>query len=218
MNGNSNHDGSHALDCQQSAPDTVPTTNEYAEAPPSSSRPGSSFPRQHSLVGSYPRTSFAGSRNTLHLGQTEALARPVNPHAITSIERNQAVQDELNLLVDNKIICRSERRSSPNLRGSASRKSVTSSSQRPSSASATALHGRDIFSGRDAISEGGSDNVAGQYGGTSSDVATESSPLLSRNFSPSSQDTVDRIDEIWDQAVIAGKIQTSWTRETKVLT
>ncbi|KAI5281246.1 hypothetical protein KEM52_003939, partial [Ascosphaera acerosa] len=81
----------------------------------------SSFPRTHSLVGSYPRTSFAGSRASLYLnlqapiadkgvaagpgsappGSSFSSAKTVA--VLSDRERSQILRDELALLADNNI-------------------------------------------------------------------------------------------------------------------
>lgn len=224
MAGPSSHLHVPDYNCPTSAPDTTSFLNDEAESSsaPRPTRPGaSSFPRRHSLVGSFPRTSFAGSRNTLHLGHTDVLPRPLTPTAVSDRERNQAVQDELDLLVDNNIIPRSKHRSNSRLRSSASKKTAGSSD-------VTGFRGREGSEGRATnfshpngamTSEGRYDeeNDSAHLKATSPQNVTETSPLLARNLSTSSQDSDDRIDEIWDQAVMAGKIQTSWVRESVVL-
>ncbi|KAI5299847.1 hypothetical protein KEM56_002918, partial [Ascosphaera pollenicola] len=200
------------LNRQTSAPDTVPVIDDEAGSFLIPRLMASSFPRRHSLVGSFPRTSFAGSRNTSHLGHTEVL-----PTAVSERERNQAVQDERDLLVDNNIIPRSQR-SSSHLRNPASKKPVGPSG-------VTGVRGRKGSDGRSTVpsqhhgimtSQGRYDeeNGLGHLEAASPQDVTETSPLLSCNLSTSSQDSDDRIDEIWDQAVMAGKIQTSWVRES----
>ena len=153
----------------------------------------------YSMVGSYRRPSYtgAGSRAT------------VTPHGLSEVnwtptkrERAQARRQERSLLRDNNIIPPKHPQKSDEL---------SSSFGRRFSAFLT-IPGGDAKvrrPGEAAAPEGPDGEPA---------VPTETAPLLGNPELPyGGQDEAENIDKKWEEAVIEGKIQTTWQREAKVI-
>ena len=154
---------------------------------------------QVSMVGSYRRPSFAGagSRATVGTGFQNTTRTP------TKGERKEAREAERSLLRDNQIIPPKHPRSEPSDRSLGRRLSrhLLRSTSREAS---VAEEQGEIISPR--ISQEGNS------------AATEQSPLLDDSGLPyGGQDNPENLDKKWEQAVIEGKIKTTWQREAKVI-
>lgn len=146
-----------------------------------------------SMVGSYRRPSFtaAGSRPTAVIRPHSSNRNP------TKAERHEAWKEERNLLRDNNIIS-----SKHPQEGEGSKSRVHRVSQ------------HFVSAGVVRPEEGG---LGGQLDGSGS-AASDTTPLLGNPELPhGSQHTHGNLDKAWEEAVMAGKIKTTWRRETKVL-
>ena len=159
-------------------------------------RMGTHGSANHSMIDSYRRQSFAaaGARAMVAPGLQTA---PRNP---TRTERREALREERSLLRDNNVIPPKHPQSS-----------------------------RDSHPIRGAWSQylpslgipGGNRKVTVEEGlakdGSRGD-RTEEAPLLGDPDLPyGGKDSPDDIDEQWEEAVMSGRIQTTWQREAKVL-
>ncbi|KAL9098619.1 MAG: hypothetical protein Q9163_005754 [Psora crenata] len=150
---------------------------------------------QVSLVENYRRPSVtgAGSRAALGIGVGRAVRTP------TKRERKEARREERSLLEDNHIIPpkhakKGDRRLSVKGIGTRLLKPRGSESTRS-----------DVESGDDVP-----DEEAGRM--------RETAPLLGdADRSYGGQNTPENIDQKWEEAVLEGRIQTTWQREAKVL-
>lgn len=150
-----------------------------------------------SMVGSYSRPSFAsaGARATSVMGRQASNWNP------TKRERQEARVEERSLLRDNNIIPPKHprnRRSSEGLVRKLSRSLIT-----------TGIQGGDGKHRKERR-----DRLDGQLDGSTAVIA----PLLGDpELLYGGQDTANNISKRWEEAVMAGKIHTTWQRETKVL-
>ncbi|KAJ5667018.1 hypothetical protein N7507_002882 [Penicillium longicatenatum] len=158
-------------------------------------RPSSSYAgtNPHSLAGSYRRPGYFTTVN-----HTTTIPAHGDYQPLTHSEREQAIQEEHALLGDNNVIpiAQRPRRLSHNLSSLFS----TSPSQVHASSS------RQYDSVRTTSTNG--DRGAGQD-------PTEATALLA---SPGDNEMdPEEIDRKWEEAVIAGLINTTWKRETEVI-
>lgn len=159
----------------------------------------SSFPRDHSLAGSYRRPSFftVGSRGTV-------VPHVLDQDTLTEWERNRALEEERELLADNHVIPRTSH--SP-IRQAPHRK-------------CSGLLSRSLKADGAITSQTGDDEALTEPVPSWQDgrTLTETTPLLPSTGWPGEPDNdADAIDKTWEEAVIAGLIRTTWQRETKVL-
>lgn len=144
---------------------------------------------EHSMAGSYRRPSFVapGTRPAVLLGQLAP------DHFILSAEeRIQMAKDERNLLRDNHLI------PPKNPRGS-SADSIRSR-----------LSARLSFQGLRKVKTTPDEEIL--------HVPSETTPLLGNGAEDSgSGGATPNIDQKWEEAVLAGLIETTWQREAKVL-
>ena len=168
-------------------------SSDLENHPPITSGPSSG----RSMIGSYKRPSFtiAGSRATVATG-LRGSARPPNKS-----DRREARREERSLLRDNNLI--------------------PPKHPRKREGSQTAEHGASrLLSVPSILGDG--------YVGKRSDEADktvardtsprETSPLLGDPELPyGGQDSHENLDIKWEEAVLEGKIQTTWQREAKVL-
>ena len=157
----------------------------------------------HSFTNSYRRPSFftTGPRGTV-------VPHQQHQEGLSEREREQALKEERNLLSDNNVIPPGYARGKPvslskKISGLLSKSLAGSADDGTPSAAA---HAADEESAVDADDEEEESDI------------TERTALLGVAPSygvPESQEDVDRK---WEEAVTAGLIQTTWTREAKVLT
>lgn len=169
---------------------------EAAESDPESEEdedyplhPSTSAPTAtHSFVGSYRRPSYSGAGSRASL-----LPRPAwrDHDKLSKQERQRALEEERSLLRDNDIIPPKHPWA-----GDERRKSILA-----------------IPGGNKRIP---ADEEVAQLNGQ--DEATETSALLADPSKPyGGLDDPENISKAWEQAVTAGKIQTTWQREAKVI-
>ncbi|KAL1860814.1 hypothetical protein Plec18170_001326 [Paecilomyces lecythidis] len=180
-------------------------TDDESEA--STVRPANSLPgtAPHSLAGSYRRPSFftAGPRGTVVPHQLEQ-------DRLTRREREQALEEERDLLTDSNVIS-SER---PRQKGREHRqgKLVESLSRTPSYSTDN--------SSRVASHVAQEESVVGGSTGSMRDgsIPTETTSLLdvASRLTGDGHDPED-IDRKWEEAVAAGLIRTTWRREARVI-
>ena len=152
----------------------------------------------HSMVGSYRRPSFsiAGSRATIAPGQRGSTQAP------SKNDRREARRQERSLLRDNNIIPPKHPRKEDD-------------SQRVGRRASRPLSVPSILA----------DNGKGKHPDEANEAAAEerpgpreTSPLLGNPELPyGGQDNHANLDIKWEEAVLEGKIQTTWQREAKVL-
>ncbi len=154
-----------------------------------------------SMVGSYRRPSFtiAGSRATIGTGLREPHRTP------TRKERHEARREERSLLRDNNVI----------------------PPKHPQIGEGPDTLGRRVsrhLSVPNLGIPGGTRKVmhpgAGTFDGPSDqhDSHSETAPLLGDPSLPyGGQDNPETLDKKWEEAVLEGRIQTTWQREAKVL-
>lgn len=153
---------------------------------------------QVSMVGSYRRPSFAGagSRATVGTGFQNTMRTP------TKGERKEAREAERSLLRDNRIIPPKHPRSKASNRSLGRRLS---------------RHLRSSSRGASVAEEEG-DTVNPQLSREETSAPSEQSPLLGDPDLPyGGQDSAENLDKKWEQAVLEGKIETTWQREAKVI-
>jgi len=155
-----------------------------------------------SMVGSYRRSNFtiAGSRATIGTGLQESNRTP------TRSERHEARREERSLLRDNNIIPpkHPQRREGSEILG----RRVS----RPMSVPNLGIPGgnRKVMHSCEGTLDGPSDQQVS---------LPETAPLLGDPTLPyGGQDNSETIDKKWEEAVLEGRIQTTWQREAKVLT
>ncbi|KAL9126715.1 MAG: hypothetical protein Q9217_004278 [Psora testacea] len=151
---------------------------------------------QVSMVGSYRRPDFtaAGPRAAFRTGLVVAERTP------TKRERREARRDERSLLRDNHVI--------------PPKHPTHGDSKRLGKGSGGFFHKkaaeRKASQSNEETGNVGSDENVGQ--------GSETAPLLGNpNLPYGGQDTPKNLDKKWEEAVLEGKIQTSWQREAKVL-
>ena len=151
-----------------------------------------------SMVGSYRRPSYAiaGSRATAATGNQSSSRNP------TKYERREARREERSLLRDNNVIPPKHPRSS---------QGAQTLGRRISKVFNTAgIPGGD----RKVVSQDDESAITNNVAASMSDTT----PLLGNPELPyGGQDSPEIIDKQWTEAVAAGKIQTTWQREAKVL-
>ncbi|KAF2846874.1 MATE efflux family protein [Plenodomus tracheiphilus IPT5] len=161
---------------------------------------GSSTVRQYSMINSYRRPSYAnpGARSTAitssSVPERHHLSTSWKKHSHLSKREREAVRDEeRSLLQDNNLIPSKQHRSG-------------------SAGASDRLSGKLSFSGlRKTKSTPDEESAIGR--------ASERTALLRgpNQSLDEAYDTPRKIQKTWDQAVAAGKINTSWQRESKVL-
>jgi MATE family multidrug resistance protein len=157
-------------------------------------------PTQHSMVGSYRRPSFVatGPRGAVLPGQNIFQG---DVH-LSRAERQRMQDEERSLLRDNALLPPKHarnRKSEDNLGAGLGRR--------------LSLGGlRKTRSNSDEESRGPYIHVEGPDGGPS-----ENTPLLGAN-GELLEDGPEALNKRWEEAISAGKIQTTWRREAKVLT
>lgn len=153
---------------------------------------------QYSMVGSYRRPSYmpAGSRATVAgSGLSDANWIP------TKRERREVRRQERSLLRDNHVI-------------------PPKHPQKPEGAGQGLRHRLSDYlgiNGGESPSKRPSD-ASSHKGSVQLTVPTETAPLLGEPSLPyGGQDRPEDIDQKWEEAVMQGKIQTTWQREAKVI-
>ncbi|RMD42683.1 hypothetical protein DV735_g2405, partial [Chaetothyriales sp. CBS 134920] len=166
-------------------------TEDESESEASTVRLSSSAVGQYSFVGSYRRPSFtsAGNRATVipHLHPEQ--------DKLTKNERQLILEQERSLLRDNDIIPARHPKAEEGRR-------------------------KSILSKVLSIPGGKTKAVAPEEDGLASSrlPVVESTPLLGDpNLPYGGEDDADNINRKWEEAVTAGKINTTWQRETKVI-
>lgn len=195
-------------DLEEAAAEDLDQLDKYADGD-SSSDSGSSTLRpipglhshdgsEHSMIGSYRRPSITaggGSRATV-VSSLRSAGRPA-----TRSERHEARREERSLLRDNNII-------PPKHPQKGDSKSL---GRRISQA----LPYVGIPGGKKALAV---DGEAGQDDEDPTAPMTETAPLLGNPELPyGGQDSPHTLDKRWEQAVMEGKIKTTWQREAKVI-
>ena len=147
---------------------------------------------QISMVGSYRRPSFtgAGSRATLGTGFQVTKRTP------TRSERREARKEERSLLRDNHVI----------------------PPKHPRTDDTDISFGRRLSRQFLGIVSQADEEAADADNSRGSKVSAETAPLLGDPDLPyGGQDSPTNLDKKWEEAVLEGKIQTTWRREAKVL-
>lgn len=155
-------------------------------------RPMNSYPgsNPHSLAGSYRRPGFFTT-----VSHSTVVPHRVEQDALTQGEREHAIEEERHLLSDNNMISDDERhRSSARRKGHAFRRQ--------------GLNSRRIRPDRNARRDLGN-------GG----IPTETASLLGSSGGAPDHAGMDdaEIDQKWEEAVLAGQINTTWRREAIVI-
>ncbi|KAJ6164682.1 hypothetical protein N7470_003354 [Penicillium chermesinum] len=166
------------------------SSNTDGDSEASTLRPASNHANPHSLAGSYRRPSYFTNVN-----HATAIPAAANYQPLTEGERQKAIKEERDLLGDNHVIPTDQR--SKGLPHQIGNLFATSPGQGPS---------RPFGAGRESpIKPPG---IQPQ--------ATESTALLGP---PSGAEGMDpeEIDRKWEEAVIAGLINTTWKREAIVI-
>ena len=152
----------------------------------------------HSMLGSYRRPSFtiAGSRATIATRQQQSARAP------SKNDRREARREERSLLRDNNIIPPKHPRKGDD-------------SQRIGRRASRLLSVPGILGGDGKVKHSaGADETAAR----DRTSPRETSPLLGDPELPyGGQDSHENLDIKWEEAVLEGKIQTTWQREAKVL-
>ena len=152
-----------------------------------------------SMVGSYRRPSFpsTGSRSIAAIGSQGSTRSP------TKTERQEARKEERSLLRDNNIIPPKYSQ-----KGEGSKSLVHRVIQHISTA--IPAPNRKVVRNDEETTEGQPDGAE--------ESVSENTPLLSDPELPSGgQDTPEDLNKKWEEAVMAGKIRTTWQREFKVV-
>ena len=155
-----------------------------------------------SMVGSYrePSFTFAGSRAKIGSGSEDFQRVP------TESERLEAQREERCLLRDNNIIPSKH----------APHREHSDALSRQSSQHLT-VPTRGTSSKRNLIRQG--DDHKDKSTGDQEQDLPETTPLLSDpNLQHGVQEVDKNLENIWQEAVLEGKIQTNWRREAKVIT
>lgn len=166
----------------------------------STTRSGTAGKSGVSMVGSYRKPSFtpAGSRASAVIKSQDSNRNP------TKAERHEARKEERSLLRDNNIIPPKHPRE-----GEGSTSLVRRVSRHFSSAG--------IPGGNRKVVRTDEDGSDGQQNGGGRAVS-DTTPLLGNPELPyGGQDTRGNLEKAWEEAVMAGKIKTTWQREAKVL-
>lgn len=153
-----------------------------------------------SMEGSYRRPSFtpAGSRATTVIPSQSSKRTP------TKRERHEARKEERSLLRDNNIIPPKHPQE-----GEGSKSLVRRVSRHFASAG--------IPGGDRKVVRAGEEGLDGQLDGGGIAVS-DTTPLLGNPELPyGGQDTRGKLNKAWEEAVMAGRIRTTWQREAKVL-
>ena len=156
----------------------------------------------HSMLGSYRRPSItqAGFRATVALGQQQSIRAP------SKSDLREARREERSLLRDNNIIPPKHP-----LKGDDSQRIGRRASRLLSVPVIPRNDGKAKRSGQ-------VDGAADEAAATDSTSPRETSPLLGDPELPyGGQDNPENLDIKWEEAVLEGKIQTTWQREAKVL-
>lgn len=184
--------------------DSIATSDEESEA--STIRPIGSLPgtAPHSLAGSYRRPSFftAGPRGTVVPHQLEQ-------DRLSKREREQAFEEERDLLSDNNVI-------SPERPRRMSREDRQKKLEEALSRKAS--YSTDISRISSHVAEEGP-AIGGQRGHLYNGVIpTETTSLLEVATRPTGdEEDLEDIDRKWEEAVVAGLIHTTWKREAQVI-
>ncbi|PGH18420.1 hypothetical protein AJ79_00489 [Helicocarpus griseus UAMH5409] len=162
--------------------------------------PSTSAPNSHSLAGSYRRPSFftAGPRGTV-----VPHSQSQDHEALADWEREQALEEERDLLTDNHVIPHERLHGKT---GSLHSQISDRFSQRLKE-SGTTSQTRD---------EEAAERLDSEW--TPSSSVTETTALLAPSRSKDGHVDSADVDKKWEEAVEAGLIHTTWGRETKVLT
>lgn len=165
-------------------------------------------PTHHDLAGTYRRPSFiaAGPRPTI-----AALSLPEQGY-LSRWEREAVRVEERSLLRDNKLIPpKHPRRGSESSRGA----------RGPGAGKRLSVPGlrRWIAHPEEDEDEAVESSDADEHDGAAPREARETAALLGGDptLPYGGQDSREIIDKKWEEAVAAGKIHTTWQRETKVL-
>ena len=162
--------------------------SETSTLRPSTSAPGGNY----SFVGSYRRPSFAGAGNRATL----IPRRHQDQDKLSKEERKRILEEERSLLRDNDLIPPKHPQAEQGRRKSLFGKTLS------------------IPGGNRRVST--DEEVAGAPNGEG--IPTEETPLLEDpNLPYGGQDDPKNINQKWEEAVTAGKIQTTWQREAKVI-
>lgn len=154
-----------------------------------------------SMVGSYRRPSIAPAGSALATASWMPQGSSRNP---TKTERHEARREERSLLRDNNIIPPKHPQE-----GERSKSLVRRVSRHFSSAG--------IPGGDRKVVRADEDGLDSQLDGCDA-AASDTTPLLGNPELPyGGQDTRGNLNKAWEEAVMAGKIKTTWQRETKVL-
>ncbi|KAJ5674398.1 uncharacterized protein N7477_004332 [Penicillium maclennaniae] len=169
-------------------------TNDSSDS--STVRPSSSLAgtNPHSLAGSYRRPS-----NFTSVNHTTVILSNGDYQPLTQSEREDAIEEERNLLSDNKIIPPEQAHGIPH--GPQHKLSSLFSTSAPESSSKRYGSVRST-SGVDAETEA---------------IATESTALLGPPPGKGDAMGPEEIDRKWEEAVTAGLINTTWQREARVI-
>lgn len=175
-------------------------SGEESDSDESTIRPVARSSPGVSMVTSYRRPSFtpAGSRATAVITSQGSNRSP------TKTERHEARKEERSLLRDNNIIPPKHPQE-----GEGSKSLVRKVSRHLAS---TGIPGGDR-----KVVRADEEGLDGQRNGGGSSVS-DTTPLLGDPELPyGGQDTRGKLNKAWEEAVMAGKIKTTWQRETKVL-
>lgn len=180
-------DMDHYADDEGSMLTTDDEASETGTIRPMGSYPGTN---PHSLAGSYRRPGFFTT-----VSHATVVPHQVEQDALAPWERDQAIEEERHLLSDNNVISEGNRH-----RQSAQRLKANS-----------ARLERD--------SDGGYCSARNGRSGIGNGTApTENTSLLdSSRDSPDHGMDDEAIDQKWEEAVVAGRIHTSWSREAMVI-
>jgi multidrug resistance protein, MATE family len=189
-----------ARDLDEASDDDRSASDSDSEADTSALRPTVSAPgagTNHSFVGSYRRPSFAGAGN-----RATIVPHPRREHErLSRQERDEAYEQERSLLRDNNII---PPKHPPEI-------------QRRKSLIGRHLSIPSIIPRADKKASQDDQATGPPLEGVMG-LPSESSPLLGDPSLPyGGQDDPETINAKWEAAVAAGKIQTTWQREAKVL-
>jgi MATE family multidrug resistance protein len=170
-------------------------TSDSSTVRPSSSHAGTN---PHSLAGSYRRPGFFTTVN-----HTTVIPSQGDYQQLTHSEREQAIEEERNLLSDNNVIPPEQARGNANgLQHKLSSLLSSLAQEGPS---------KQYASVRSSVqSSGGVDAEDGV-------VATESTALLGAPRGEGDAMGPEEIDRKWEEAVTAGLINTTWQHEARVI-
>ena len=184
-------------DLESAVTDSEEVSSEDDSSEDYLAQPGNDAAVEHSMIGSYRRPSYIPS--SFRPMPLPGLIGP-DRHA-TRLERHEAREEERSLLRDNNII--------------------PPKHPRPKESTASIsnffkdhLHIPSIPGGdRHVVDPEWSDAASAVFSGI--EAQTENTPLLGDpNLPYGGQDDPKNLDERWEEAITAGKIKTSWQRET----